>query len=445
MDTPNTELEPTPVLGEFDLVRLPEDTSGTPPTEPQKKLPPLWRNRDYMLLWTGQVVSVIGTGATQIVYPLLILALTGSAAQAGFGAALGTVPYIIFSLPAGALVDRWDRKRVMIYCDIGRALVLATIPIAMFFNVLTIWQIYAAALVEGSLFVFFNIAEVAGLSRVVEKQQLPQAVAQNDVAFSIANIVAPTIGTALFQLGRAVPFVFDVVTYLASAFSLSLIRKEFQTERKKTEVHIVKQIREGMSWLWGQKLIRYMALLTGGLNFVGAATTLIVIVLAQNLGATDTEIGLVFSLSAIGAIVGSVIGGLIQKRFRFGQIIITTVWISALLFPLLAFAPQFWVLGLVLGLSWVTGPVYNVVQFSYRVSLIPDALQGRVNSVFRLLAFGFQPLGAALAGVLIERYGVYVAVGFYSVWYLVFAVMTTLNSHVRNARQIGAATSSGSQ
>src|SRR4029077_11944621 len=86
--------------------------------EPRKYLPPLWRNRDYMLLWSGQVVSVIGTGATQIVYPLLILALTNSPAAAGGAAALGSIPYIIFSLPAGALADRWDRKRVMIYCDV---------------------------------------------------------------------------------------------------------------------------------------------------------------------------------------------------------------------------------------------------------------------------------------------------------------------------------------
>lgn len=383
------------------------------------------------------MVSVIGTGATQIVYPLLILALTGSPAQAGIAAALASLPYILFSLPAGALVDRWDRKRVMIYCDIGRAAVLATIPIALWFNVLTIWQIYVCALIEGSLYVFFNIAEVAGLARVVEKEQLPMAAAQNDVAYSIANIVAPAIGTVLFQIGRAVPFVFDTVTYLASAFSLTLIRKEFQTERVKKETHIVAEIREGLGWLWGQHLIRYMAFLTGGLNFVNTPITLIIIVLAQNLGASEAEIGLIFSISAVGAIVGSLIGGQVQKRYRFGQIIITTVWATALLFPLLAVAPQFWFLGLIMGLSWMMGPIYNVVQFSYRVSLIPDALQGRVNSSFRLIAFGFQPLGAAISGVLIERYNVYVAIGFFTVWYLMLAIVTTFNSNVRNARQIG--------
>lgn len=437
METPNFEIEPTPVLGEFDVVSIPQPPAPEPPSESQDDLPPLWRNRDYMLLWSGQVISVIGTGATQIVYPLLILALTGSAAQAGVAAALASIPYILFSLPAGALVDRWDRKRVMIYCDIGRAIVLASIPIALWLNALTIWQIYLCALVEGSLFVFFNLAEVAGLSRVVEKEQLPMAAAQNDIAFSIANILAPAIGTVLFQIGKAVPFVFDSVTYIASAISLSFIRKEFQTERVKTETHIVTEIREGLSWLWGQHLIRYMAFLTGGLNFVNMPITLIIIVLAQNMGASDAEIGLIFSISAIGAIVGSLIGGVIQRRFRFGQVIITTVWVSTLLFPLLAFAPQFWILGIIMGLSWMTGPIYNVVQFSYRVALIPDALQGRVNSVFRLIAFGFQPLGAAISGVLIERYNVYVAIAFFTVWYFFLAIMTMFNKQVRNARQIG--------
>src|SRR5579859_4627089 len=116
-----------------------------------RHLPPLYRNRDYMLLWGGQVVSVIGTGASQIVYPLLILARTQSPAAAGFAAALGSLPYIIFSLPAGALIDRWDRKRVMILCDSGRALTLASIPVALAFGHLSILQIYVVSLVEGTL------------------------------------------------------------------------------------------------------------------------------------------------------------------------------------------------------------------------------------------------------------------------------------------------------
>ena len=172
------------------------------------KLPALFRNRDYMLLWSGQVVSTLGSSASYVVYPLLILAITGSPAAAGIAAALGNLPYLIFSLPAGALIDRWDRKRVMILCDVGRAVTVTTIAAAVWLDVLTVWQIYAAAFIEGSFFVFFNIAEVAALPRVVPKDQLPQAAAQNEAAFAAAQIVGPSFGTLLFQtLGRAAPFV----------------------------------------------------------------------------------------------------------------------------------------------------------------------------------------------------------------------------------------------
>lgn len=406
-------------------------------TPAAQALPPLWQNRDYMLLWGGQIISVIGAGATQIVYPLLVLALTNSPAAAGIAGGLVSVPYIIFSLLAGALVDRWDRKRVMIFCDIGRALVLFTIPAALWFNVLTVWQIYACALMEGTLFVFYNVSDVAALSRVVDRAQLPQAVVQNQVAYSIANILAPSVGTVLFQLGRAFPFLFDCVTYISSVISLFLIRQEFQAERPATETHIVQEIRDGLGWLWHHPLIRFFAFFIGGLNFIGAATPLIIIVLVKNMGASDAEIGFVFSLSAVGAIVGSLLGGGVQKRFRFHHIVISMVCFQALLFPLVAFAPHIYVLALIMGVSWVAGPISEVGLISYRISRIPDALQGRVNSAYRLINFGFQPLGAVVSGVIIQRFGVLAAIAFFSVWYFGIALATLLNPHLRAARHIG--------
>src|SRR5437764_630206 len=116
---------------------------------------PLWKTRDYMLLWSGQVVSTLGSTATSIVFPLLILALTNSPAAAGVASALRAAPYLIFSLPVGALIDRWNRKRVMINCDVGRAIAVLTVPVALWLDALTIWQIYVVAFIEGSLFVFF--------------------------------------------------------------------------------------------------------------------------------------------------------------------------------------------------------------------------------------------------------------------------------------------------
>src|SRR2546423_7819869 len=186
---------------------------------------PLWLNLDYMLLWSGQLVSNVGTQVSTLAFPLLILALTNSPAQAGFAGALRALPYVIFSLPAGALIDRWDRKRVMILCDAGRAIAMGSIPVAVVLNSLTIWQIYAVAFIEGTMFVFFNIAEVAALPRVVPKSQIPDATAQNQAAFGVSGIAGPSIGTFLYQaLGAMAPVLADADSYAVSVDFLSLIQ-----------------------------------------------------------------------------------------------------------------------------------------------------------------------------------------------------------------------------
>ncbi|MDE2002178.1 MAG: MFS transporter, partial [Betaproteobacteria bacterium] len=339
----------------------------------------LWRNRDYMLLWSGQVVSTLGSAASSIIYPLLILALTDSPEAAGIAGALRAIPYLVLSLPVGALIDRWDRKRVMILCDVGRALTAASIPVAMGLGVLTLWQIYLATLIEGSLFVLFNIAEVAALPRIVSAHQLPQAAAQNEAGFGVANIVGPSFGTMLYQaFGRAVPFIADALSYVVSVASLLRIRTPFRVAPSPARRNLRVEIAEGLRWVWSNPLIRYMAVLTGGLNLINAAFPLIVIVLAKRLGAGDVEIGVIFSIGGIGGVIGSLVGGQIQRRFTFGQVIVAVVWLEALLFPLYAIAPSYLLLGVIAGLIFVLGPVYNVVQFSYRLSIIPDELQGRV-------------------------------------------------------------------
>src|SRR6266481_9307618 len=151
---------------------VPEGLEGPPRV-------PLWRNRDYMLLWSGQAVSLTGTVISQTAFPLLVWDLTHSAAQVGLVGGLGTLPYVFLSLLAGALIDRWNRKRVMILCDTGRALNLGSIPLALALGRLTIVQLYIVSLVEGTLFTFFNLAETACLPQVVLKEQLPTAVAQS--------------------------------------------------------------------------------------------------------------------------------------------------------------------------------------------------------------------------------------------------------------------------
>jgi MFS family permease len=388
-----------------------------------------------MLLWSGQAVSTLGTGISGLAFPLLVLALTGSPAQTGLVAAIFGLPYLLISLPAGALVDRWDRKRVMIICDTVRAVNMATIPLAAVLGHLSLVQLYIASLVEGTAFVFFNVAEVAALPRVVDKSQIPDAASQNQAAQAASALVSPPLGGFIFQtLGHTIPFLIDAVSYSASVISLFFIKTKFQLEREERPRQLLREIGEGVSWLWNQPLIRFMTFLTGGINFYSNATFLILIILAKSKGASPALIGVMFAITSIGGLAGSLVAPRIQRRFGYAQVIISMVWVGALVNPLFIVAPNVYVLGALGAIGFLTAPIYNAVQFSYRVSLIPDELQGRVNSAVRMVAFGTLPLGNALAGILIQTIGTIPAVLVFSAVGISLALLASVNPHIRAAK-----------
>ena len=393
----------------------------------------LWRNRDFMLLWNGQTVSSLGTAITQTAYPLLVWDISHSAALVGLVGGIGTVPYLFLSLFVGALIDRWDRKRVMILCDIGRTLNLVSIFVALFIGHLTVVQICLNALIEGTFYVFFNLAEVACLPRVVSNEQLPAATAQNNATMGLTALLGPLLGGILYSLFQFLPFLADAISYAVSVVTLGFIRVPFQKARQSGKRKLLTEIREGLVWIWHQPLIFFIAFLTGGSNFIFAGTVPILVVLVKQQHGSSLLYGTILTIGGIGGIIGSLLGAPIQKRFRFGTVIIGTLWVQALLFPLYAIVPNPLLLGVVSAGIFVTGPIYNVVQFSYRLSLIPDELQGRVNSVFRLMAFGFQPLGWALTGLLIQTIQVVPTILVLSACGLFLALLTSINPHVRKA------------
>ncbi len=212
------------------MTTSPVDTSETPTSSQRPRS--LWRNRDFVLLWSGQLISTAGTQVTSLALPLLILAITNSPAQAGIVAACSALPRFLLALPAGALVDRWDRKRVMIVCDSVQVVALGSIPIALALGHLSMIQLYLVALSQGTCFVFFWLARLAALPRVVAREQLSAAVAQNEVAESTVTLLSPPLGGVIFSLGRALPFLGDAISYAVSVISLCFIRVPFQAERK---------------------------------------------------------------------------------------------------------------------------------------------------------------------------------------------------------------------
>lgn len=388
-----------------------------------------------MLLWSGQLVSSMGTRISGVAFPLLILAVTGSPAQAGGAAALSELPYLFLSLTVGALVDRWNRKYVMIICDIGRALCLASILFALLLGHLGIIQIYLVSLLEGTFFVFFNIAQSASLPSVVQEHQLSAAVAQNIATDGVTGLLGPSIGGALYNLMQGLPFLADAVSYLVSVLSLFLIRVPFQPRRdaalRPRQLH--QQIIEGLTWLWHHPLLRFLALKSFLGNLTLSGTTLLVIIIAQRQHASSFVIGLLLAFGGIGGVLGALAANSVQKRLSFGQAMIGSSWIVTLVWPLYIIAPNTFVLGSLLLIQSFVLPIHNVVLMSYRLALVPEELRGRVTSVFRLISYGGFPLGLALTGVLIQRVGVTLTIFILLAGILTSTVATTLYSAVRNA------------
>jgi MFS family permease len=370
---------------------------------------------------------------TQTAYPLLVWDLTHSAALVGLVGGIGTLPYLLLSLIVGALIDRWDRKRVMILCDTGRALNLASVLIALFLGRLTGVQICLNTLIEGTFFVFFNLAEVACLPRVVNNAQLPLATAQNEATMGTTALIGPLLGGALYSLRQFLPFLADAVSYAASVVTLSLIHVPFQQQHGGQRRKLWVEIHEGFFWLWHQPVLRFMALITGVLNFINGGLTPILLVLVKQQQGSSLLYGTILTIGGIGAIVGSLLGAPLQRRLRLGPVVIVILWVNALVFPCYALVQHPLLLGLISAIIFVCGPIYNVAQLSYRLALIPDELQGRVNSVYRLLAFGFLPLGWSLTGLLIQWFQVVPAILFLSACGLLLAVLASMNSHIINA------------
>ena len=290
---------------------------------------PLRRNRDFILLWSGQVVSTIGTRVSSLAYPLLVLALTHSPAKAGLVGFAQTLPFLIFYLPAGALVDRWNRKRIMLVADAGRAVALASIALALALDQLTLAQIAVVAFVEGSLFVFFQLSEGAALPHVVPKEQLPTALAQNQAREQGAELVGQPLGGLLFGIGRLVPFVFDAVTYAVSFVTLLFVRPTFQETRPPSQTRLRAEVAEGIAWLWQSPLLRAIVFLVGASNFAFAALTLVMIVRAEQLGASPSLIGAMFAFLGVGAIAGAMIAPWVQRRISAPVVVIGTLWLYA--------------------------------------------------------------------------------------------------------------------
>lgn len=399
----------------------------------ESTLIPLWRNRDFLLLWTGQVVSTIGSRISGIAYPLLVLALTGSAAQAGLVSAAQTAPFLIWFLPAGALVDRWPRKRILLVADAGRAIALASVAVAVLLDRLTIGHLVVVAFTEGTLYVFFLLAETAALPFVVSPSQLPAAVAQNQARDQGAGLVGQPLGGFLFALGHAVPFALDAVSYLVGVVMTAPLRRPLQEERPPERRHLAAEIWEGLRWLWGQHLLRALVAIASVGNLAFSALSLTIIVRARELGASTTSIGTVLGLFGVGAIAGAVAAPPVQRLVPSNVILLGALWWWVAQMVALALAPSVFVLGAVYTVGGLMGPIFQTANAAYRYALTPDRLQGRVYGVSRMIGWCTVPLGALLGGISLQSLGAVPTFAALAACLAVVAVASTASRQIRQA------------
>lgn len=373
----------------------------------------LWRNRDFLLLWGGQGVSVLGTRVSSLALPLLVLETTHSAAQAGLITSARMIPYLVLGLPAGALADRWNRKTTMIVCDVARCVALGSVPLAWLLGQVSLVQLTLVALIQGTAFVFFNVAEMASLPNVVEPEDLPQATALDSAIGSAGALIGPGLAGAVIGAakttaeGAVFAYLLDAVTYLLSVVSLGFIRRPLQSDHNDGQEHtLAKDVGEGWRFLWTDRRLRTLALASWALSLLYAPVSLAMIVLARDtLHASARTIGLIFSLSAIGGLIGAWLAPHVKARLPFGAVIIGAITLQALVTPLVGLATSAAMMICGWSLAFLLDPIFAMASASYRFAVTPDRLRGRVHSLYRLGGYGAEPVGTAVGGLLLSVLG----------------------------------------
>jgi MFS family permease len=393
---------------------------------------PLRKNRDFLLLQSGQVLSTIGSESTAIAYPLLVLAITHSPAKAGVVGFARIVPWALFGFVAGLAVDRLPRRAMMLTSDIVRACAVGSIAIAAALHALSFAQIAGVAFLEGSMYVFFNLSEIGALRSVVAREQLPTAAAAEQARFSTVTIVAPPLGGALFGIGRAFPFLAGALSPVFSLGTLLAIRTPFQEQREVDETPMRSQLAEGFRYLWQRPFLRTCALMFTWVNLAFEGMVLIFIVVARHDGFSSTAIGgLIAGLGAT-SLLGAALSPRIQKLLSMHAIVLVALWLQIGIAGFVIDPSIYVLLACVLPMQ-LFFPTLNAVVIGYRVAVTPDRLTGRVNSVARTIALCGAPLGPLTAGILLGAFSARTTVAVFTLLLLALAVFGSLSPSIRDA------------
>ncbi|MEV4166724.1 MFS transporter [Nonomuraea dietziae] len=368
---------------------------------------PLWRNRDFLLLWWGQAASALGSTMAALVYPLLALLAGGSATAAGLVGLAGVGAGAIVRLPSGVLADRWPRKRIMICSDAIRALVVGSVATALIFDGLTLPHLVLAAVLTGVCDVLFDSAQAVAVRHVVPVEQLPRAVAQNEARAHVAGLVGQPLGGLLYGFGVVVPVLVDAFSYLLSGVLNLLIRNPLSDPPTAAPRRAWRHdLAVGMRYVWSQPYLQASMLAAAGFQLVFTGLTLAIIASAKIQGSAAVHIGMAFALGGIGGIGGAWAAGRVQARFAPSTLVYGFGWTAALCVAAMGWVANPYVLGALLALVYFAATPANAMLMALQIHVTPPELHGRVLSAAMFIASCAAPLGPPLAGVLLDRVGI---------------------------------------
>ncbi len=366
---------------------------------------------DYRQLWRATAISNLGDGVFLVTFPLLAASVSHDPMAVSAVTLALTIPWLLFALVSGALVDRWDRLAVMRRVDVIRAVLTATLALVVLLGLETIPALVGFALLLGTAETMFDTASLAAVPSIVgsSPDRLHPANARLENARLVANdFVGPPVGGALFAVAPAVPAIVDAVSFLASTLLLRRIptREGSPPPRPGARSTIRQEITEGLRWLRSQPILPTLAAVVGIINLgFMAATTVLVLLLDERTDVGSFGYGLILGLGAIGAVAGNLLAERFGRRFPLGLTLGAATTLIGAALTTIALRPTAPVITACFAAAGCAGAVWNVLTVSLRQTVIPGPLLGRVNSVYRLVAYGTMPVGALLGGTIASRAG----------------------------------------
>jgi MFS family permease len=366
-------------------------------------------NREYGKLWTASTISNLGDGVTLVAGPLLAASLTRDPALVAGLTFAQQLPWLLFSLVSGALVDRLDRRRVMAMVDFFRAGIIGILGLTVLSGWASIPLMYAVFFLLGTAETLFANASLAILPSVVSKDYLEKANGRLFAAELVANDFAGrSLGGVLFAVAASIPFLIDAGTFAASAALILALQGRFRVPRPEgiAEKTLVGEISDGLVWLLRHRLLFALAIMLGAGNLTFSATYSILVLFADEvLNLSSVGYGLLMTTGGIGGVLGSLFAERIGYLFGTGRTLFLTMLLQGPVFAAIALSGNPFVVGAMIALLGVAAFIWNVLTFALRQVLVPDELLGRVTSCYRLLGVGSGAFGALIGGLLARELG----------------------------------------